>query len=41
LLRLTKQYPVKGQPPQLPSYTTQAPAATIDKQAVINLLRKA
>jgi TldD protein len=40
-LQVTKQYPVKGQPPQLPSYTTQAPATTITKQAIINLSRKA
>jgi TldD protein len=40
-LQLTGQYPVKGQPPQLPSYNVRAPAATITEQAVINPRRKA
>jgi TldD protein len=39
--RLTGQYPVKGEPPQRTSYSIQAVAATITKQALIDPRRKA
>jgi predicted Zn-dependent protease len=39
--RLAGMYPVKGEPPQRTSASIQAVAATITKQAVIDLRRKA
>jgi predicted Zn-dependent protease len=39
--RITGLYPVKGEPPQKTSYTVQAVAATITKQALIDPRRKA
>jgi TldD protein len=41
LEKMTGRYPVKGEPPQRTSYSIQAVAATIAKQAVINPWRKA
>jgi hypothetical protein len=39
--RFTDWYPVKGEPPQGTSYSVQAAAATITKQAIIDPRRKA
>jgi predicted Zn-dependent protease len=40
-MRMTGEYPVKGEPPQFTSYSVQAPAAVISNQAVIDPRRKA
>lgn len=39
--KMLGRYPVKGEPPQFPSHTVQAPAITVTGQAVVDPRRKA